>query len=88
VTIWGLRGQAQLGREAGGQRWGPRPLDLDIIFYEGAHVEEEGLQIPHPRWHERPFVQARLPQEHILSSCVDARSSSGLHARARCVRRG
>ena len=27
--------QAQLGRDFGGQRWGPRPIDLDIIFYAG-----------------------------------------------------
>ncbi|KAK9909901.1 hypothetical protein WJX75_009211 [Coccomyxa subellipsoidea] len=50
--------EAELGREVGGQRWGPRPLDLDIIFYDCISCDEDGLQVPHPRWHERSFVQA------------------------------
>ena len=50
--------QTELGRDLQGKRWGPRPLDLDIIFYEGLQHREEGLEIPHPRWQERPFVQA------------------------------
>lgn len=37
-------------------RWGPRPLDLDIIFYGDRMIHEEGLVIPHPRAHERRFV--------------------------------
>ena len=49
--------QTELGRDLQGKRWGPRPLDLDIIFYEGLNRVEEGLEIPHPRWQERPFVQ-------------------------------
>ena len=54
-------GQAELGRDLHGQRWGPRPLDLDIIFYEGLQVQEGGLEIPHPRWQERPFVKVSQP---------------------------
>ncbi len=50
--------QTELGRDLQGKRWGPRPLDLDIIFYEGLQHKEEGLEIPHPRWQERTFVQA------------------------------
>ena len=49
--------QTELGRDLQGKRWGPRPLDLDIIFYDGLQHREEGLEIPHPRWQERPFVQ-------------------------------
>ena len=59
------------GRRAGGVRFGPRPLDLDIIFYGSrclALGPEGGvggcgggaLEVPHPRWHERPFVLAPL----------------------------
>lgn len=35
---------------------GPRTLDLDILLYGFARIEEEGLAIPHPRLHERAFV--------------------------------
>jgi 2-amino-4-hydroxy-6-hydroxymethyldihydropteridine diphosphokinase len=39
---------------------GPRTLDLDIVLYGGAEVNEPGLRIPHPRAHERMFVLAPL----------------------------
>jgi 2-amino-4-hydroxy-6-hydroxymethyldihydropteridine diphosphokinase len=37
-------------------RNGPRTLDLDIVLYGDATVDEPGLTIPHPRAHERAFV--------------------------------
>lgn len=57
------RPQARLGRDLGpaAQRWGPRPIDLDIVFYGGQTVTEgETLVVPHPRWQERDFVKAPL----------------------------
>jgi 2-amino-4-hydroxy-6-hydroxymethyldihydropteridine diphosphokinase len=39
---------------------GPRTLDLDIILYGGAVIDEPGLTVPHPRAHERAFVLAPL----------------------------
>ncbi len=41
-------------------RWGPRTLDLDVIFYDDITITDEYLTIPHPRWHERRFVLAPL----------------------------
>ena len=35
---------------------GPRTLDLDIVVYGEEKIDEPGLQIPHPRAHERDFV--------------------------------
>ena len=35
---------------------GPRTLDLDIVLYGDATIDEPGLAIPHPRAHERAFV--------------------------------
>jgi 2-amino-4-hydroxy-6-hydroxymethyldihydropteridine diphosphokinase len=39
---------------------GPRTLDLDIILYGAAVIDEPGLCVPHPRAHERAFVLAPL----------------------------
>ncbi len=38
------------------QRWGPRPLDLDLLLYADAVITEPGLTVPHPSMHERLFV--------------------------------
>jgi 2-amino-4-hydroxy-6-hydroxymethyldihydropteridine diphosphokinase len=35
---------------------GPRTIDIDIVFYGEAIIDEPGLHIPHPRMHERRFV--------------------------------
>jgi 2-amino-4-hydroxy-6-hydroxymethyldihydropteridine diphosphokinase len=43
-------------RGAGYVKWGPRSLDLDLLLYGQAVLEEEGLRVPHPRLHERAFV--------------------------------
>jgi 2-amino-4-hydroxy-6-hydroxymethyldihydropteridine diphosphokinase len=39
---------------------GPRTLDLDIVLYGDAVIDEAGLTVPHPRAHERAFVLAPL----------------------------
>ncbi len=38
------------------ERWGPRVIDLDILWYHGLPISEEGLIVPHPRMEERRFV--------------------------------
>jgi len=37
-------------------RWGPRTLDLDLIWYGGRELRSHRLTLPHPRAHEREFV--------------------------------
>ena len=41
-------------------RWGPRTLDVDIIWIDGVTVDEPDLQVPHPRMRQRRFVMAPL----------------------------
>ena len=42
--------------------WGPRPMDLDILFYGDIVLTGEDLTIPHPRLHERGFVLVPLAE--------------------------
>ncbi|MBO6514673.1 MAG: 2-amino-4-hydroxy-6-hydroxymethyldihydropteridine diphosphokinase [Phycisphaerales bacterium] len=52
-----LRIESTLGRDRSKeQRWGPRTIDLDLIIYTDHIINEPGLQVPHPRLHERSFV--------------------------------
>lgn len=44
------------------ERWGPRILDLDLLFYGDHLVTEPDLQIPHPRLRERAFVLVPLAE--------------------------
>ena len=44
-----------LGRVRG-ERWGPRAIDLDLLLYGETVVDEPGLEVPHPRVHERRFA--------------------------------
>jgi 2-amino-4-hydroxy-6-hydroxymethyldihydropteridine diphosphokinase len=52
--------ETEIGRRPGGQQGGPRPIDLDILFYGEQVLEMDDLQIPHPRLAERAFVLAPL----------------------------
>ena len=40
----------------------PRELDLDLIFYGDQRLDSRELVVPHPRWHERPFVTQPLEE--------------------------
>lgn len=51
--------EAQVGRMES-FRWGPRQIDIDILFYDDLVLESESLTIPHPLLHERAFVLVPL----------------------------
>jgi 2-amino-4-hydroxy-6-hydroxymethyldihydropteridine diphosphokinase len=42
------------------QRWGPRPLDIDLLLVGGRQVDAPELALPHPRLTERAFVLVPL----------------------------
>ncbi len=46
----------------------PRTLDLDVLLYGDAQLDEPGLRLPHPRMHERAFVL--VPLAEIAPDCV------------------
>ncbi len=63
--------EAERGRERKGPGE-PRQLDLDLVLYGGMTIDEPGLTVPHPRYHERQFVLG--PLSEIAPSWVDPSS--------------
>ncbi len=54
------------------QRWGPRPIDLDVLWVESVVLATDRLEIPHPRLHERAF--ALLPLLELAPEARDPRT--------------
>jgi 2-amino-4-hydroxy-6-hydroxymethyldihydropteridine diphosphokinase len=55
--------ERSLGRVRGeGPRFGPRTIDLDLLLYGDEIVREDGLEVPHPRLHERRFALEPLAE--------------------------
>jgi len=58
-----LATERELGRVRGvGPRYGPRTIDLDLLLFDNQTIDEPGLQVPHPRLHERRFVLEPLTE--------------------------
>ena len=57
-AILGLlkRVETQVGRRPGGERWGPRVVDVDLLLLGDDVVDDDDLQVPHPRMPQRHFV--------------------------------
>ena len=61
-------------------RWGPRTLDVDVLWVDGETVDEADLEVPHPRMFERAFVLIPLadlapdlvPDEYdVVAAAID-----------------
>jgi 2-amino-4-hydroxy-6-hydroxymethyldihydropteridine diphosphokinase len=77
--------EKEFGRERK-ERWGPRTLDLDILYYSDVTIAEEDLTVPHPRIAERKFILTPLAEiapefqdpalfktmVELLDSCTDS----------------
>ncbi len=59
--------ETELGRTET-ERWGPREIDIDILFYGEEMISLPNLTIPHPHLHERAFVL--VPLEEIAPNLV------------------
>ncbi|NIR31941.1 MAG: 2-amino-4-hydroxy-6-hydroxymethyldihydropteridine diphosphokinase [Gammaproteobacteria bacterium] len=75
------------GRVRDGARWGARTLDLDLLLYGDARIEEPHLTVPHPRMHERAFVlyplheiapHVRVPGRGALVALLERVPAHGL----------
>ncbi|MCC6459379.1 MAG: 2-amino-4-hydroxy-6-hydroxymethyldihydropteridine diphosphokinase [Saprospiraceae bacterium] len=76
-----LEGIAKIEKEMGRtktEKWGPRLIDIDVLFYGKRIVRDKGLEIPHPELHKRAFVLVPLMEiapelEHpVLKQQIDA----------------
>ena len=54
--------ERRLGRTRAGPRYGPRTIDLDLLLYGNEIVAAEGVEVPHPRLHERLFALEPLAE--------------------------
>lgn len=54
--------ERELGRVPGGVRYGPRAIDIDLLFYDDLSLHGGELTLPHPRIAERAFVLAPLAE--------------------------
>lgn len=78
------------GRErAVDERWAPRTLDLDLLLYGDAVIDEPGLHVPHPHLHERAFAlvplveiapDAMIPGIGAARAALAAMDPSGIEA--------
>ncbi len=61
--------EREAGRVRGGERWGPRVLDLDLLVFADQLIHTPALTVPHPRIADRAFVVLPLaelaPELHV-----------------------
>ena len=80
--------EIEIGREPS-FRFGPRLVDIDIIFYGDQIIQEPDLEIPHPRFIERAFVLVPLAEispdlvvpgtDRTILDLLDELDTSGVH---------
>lgn len=61
------------------ERWGPRTLDVDVLWHEAGPVDDPDLQVPHPRLAERRFVLE--PMADVAPELVEQLAAPGWRTR-------
>lgn len=74
LLAWCLEVERQMGRVRA-EKWGPRVIDLDVLVYRGATVDDVDLKLPHPHIQDRAFVLVPLkdvaPNLRIAGEAID-----------------
>lgn len=65
------------------ERWGPRTLDVDVLWIDGEQVDQDDLQVPHPRMWDRRFVT--VPLGDLDPGLVAVHRQQNLHQDVRLV---
>lgn len=77
--------EIELGRVKA-DRWGPRPIDVDILLYGGETIAVDELRVPHPEMLKRLFVMVplvevasdiRLPDGTLVGTVLSERRPPG-----------
>ena len=76
--------ERQAGRERNSERWGPRILDLDVLLYGQARIDEPALHVPHPRLHERAFVAGSASRNRAATRRAGPRPGDRIARADRC----
>jgi len=82
--------EREFGRDrSAATRWGPRTLDLDVLLFGDARIDEPGLNVPHPHLHERAFALLPLlelaphigiPGVGLARDCLPNVAAEGIEA--------
>lgn len=76
--------EQKLGRVRA-ERWGPRQVDIDILYFGDEVITEEGLEVPHPRMTDRAFVMQPLSDiapDKLISGKLVSQWAQELHDEA------
>ena len=58
LNLYGI--EYEMGRKSGEKRYGPRPIDIDILYFGDKEIRSDILKVPHPLIRERKFVLVPL----------------------------